>query len=91
MSTLQFSSGLKSDATGFRRWLCHESTNGFEDDTKLAIILLFEICEASGKGFVGTDHLAQANKCPHDGNVDLKARRLRNTLGNIATPCSVKA
>src|ERR1051325_9258330 len=66
-----FPSSLESDAAGFWRGLRHQFTNGFEDDLKLAIVLLFQICEASGKDFVRTDHLAQANKGTHNSDVYL--------------------
>ena len=64
-------SGLESDAAGFWRWLCHEFTNRFEDDTKLAIVLLLQLIEASGKPLVRADHLSKLNKRSHDGNVHL--------------------
>ena len=67
----ELASGLEPDATGFRLWLCHEFTNGFEDDTKLGIVLFFEIREPSGKDFIRADQLPEANKCPHDGDVYL--------------------
>ena len=67
----ELASGFEPDTAGFRRWLCHEFANGFEDDSKLGVVLFLQFVEASGKGFVGADHLPEANKCPHDGNVDL--------------------
>ena len=50
--------------------LRHEFTNGLEDDPKLAIVLLLQLSEASGKPFVRGDHFSKLHKRSHDGNVD---------------------
>jgi hypothetical protein len=64
-------SGLESDAAWFGFRLRHEFTNGFEDDTKLAIVLLLQLVEAPGKPLVRGDQLSKLNKRSHNGNVHL--------------------
>ena len=67
----ELASGLEPDTAGFRLWLCHEFTNGFEDDPKLGVVLFLQFVEATGKDFIRADQLPEANKCPHDGDVYL--------------------
>jgi hypothetical protein len=62
---------LESDAAWFGVRFRHEFTNGFEDDTKLAIVLLFQLIEASGKPLVGCDHFSKLNKRSHNHYVHL--------------------
>lgn len=37
------------------------------------------------------EHLAEADKSPHDGGVHLDGGSLFKTLESMATPCAVKA
>ena len=62
---------LESDAAWFGFRFRHEFTNGFEDDTKLAIVLLLQLIEAPGKPLVRGDHRSKLNKRSHNGDIHL--------------------
>ena len=64
-------SGLESDAAGFWRGRFHELADGVEDDMELAIVLPFQLIEASDKSLVRGDHFSKLNKRSHNGNIYL--------------------
>src|SRR5436309_12398645 len=75
--------------------LPHHATNAVypaaSPHAVLSVVFVFERGKLAGKFRIREEHLAQAHKCAHDGDVDCTARELRSTLESIATPCAVKA
>src|SRR5438876_9862361 len=82
---------METDLSLWRSWWKHQLADRVEDDLKLGVVFVFERGKLASKFRIREEHLAQAHKCAHDGDVACTARELRRTLESIATPCSVKA
>jgi len=65
--------GLESNSSDLGLRFRHEFSNGLEDDSKLAVVLLFQFIESPGKYLVRADHLSKLNKSSHDGNIYLNS------------------
>ena len=66
------------------RWIGrkHQLPDGVEDDLELRVIFAFEISELTREIGIREKHLAQTDKCAHDGDVDsLFPSR------SVASPC----
>src|SRR5947208_7986449 len=64
-----------------RRWWKHQLADGFENDLKLGVVFVFERGKLAGKFRIREEHLAQAHKCAHDGDVDLHGPRTPQHAG----------
>src|SRR5439155_16029216 len=68
-------SGMKADFPPGRIGGKHQLANGVEDDLELGVIFVFKRGELASEFRVGEEHLAQTDKCAHDGDVDLHGTR----------------
>jgi len=61
----------KTDSSAFRRRWRHEFPDRVEDTLKLGVVFPFQSSELARQLFVGSEHSAQADKGPHDFDIDL--------------------
>jgi hypothetical protein len=83
-------SRLEADAAGFCRWFRHGLRMASTTTTNWASYFSSKSVRVS-LAFCSKRSFLEGDTRPHDANVDLNSSLLRNTLDNIATPCSVKA
>src|SRR5947208_11737811 len=74
-------SGVKADFPPGRIGRKHQLANGVEDDLELGVIFVFQRRELPGEFCVREEHLAQTDKCAHDGDVDLHGTRTPQDAG----------
>src|SRR6266446_4107721 len=77
-----FARRMKTDFPPGRIGRKHQLADGVEDDFELGVIFVFQRRKLAGEFRVGQEHLAQTDKCAHDGDVDsLFPNR------SVASPC----
>src|SRR5437660_7613857 len=73
---------MKPDLSLWWSWRKHQLADGVEDDLELGVIFVFQRRKLPGEFRVREEHLAQTDKCAHDGDVDsLFPSR------SVASPC----
>ena len=72
---------MKADLPLGRSWRKHQLADGVEDDLELGVIFVFERRKLAGELCVRKEHLAQTDKCAHDGDVDLHGTRTPQDAG----------
>ncbi len=72
---------METDLSLWRSWRKHQLADGVEDDLKLGVVFVFERGKLTGKFRIREEHLAQAHKCAHDGDVDLHGPRTPQDAG----------
>jgi len=62
-------------------WRLHELPDGIENGFELGVLFAFQGIEFSGEFVVRRQHLAEFNKRPHDGDVDLDGAAAAEAAG----------
>ncbi len=72
---------METDLSLWRNWRKHQLADRVEDDLKLGVVFVFERGKLAGKFRIREEHLAQAHKCAHDGDIDLYGPRTPRDAG----------
>ena len=72
---------METDLSLWQSWRKHQLADGVEDDLKLGVVFVFERGKLAGKFRIREEHLAQAHKCAHDGDIDLYGPRTPQDAG----------
>ena len=75
---------MKPDLSLRRSWRKHQLADGVEDDLELGVIFVFQRRKLAGEFCVREEHLAQTDKCAHDGDVNLHSTRTPQDAGEHA-------
>ena len=72
---------METDLSLWRNWRKHQLADRVEDDLKLGVVFVFERGKLASKFRIREEHLAQAHKCAHDGDIDLYGPRTPQDAG----------